>query len=172
MNQRLLLTVLSVSGFVGLCSCKTVPKTLSDDRTPAEWARYLIHNAVWVSLGTLSTQTSILGYPFISVRSISDGPAANSTGIPYFYMPASGITTNDLEADNRVTIMATQSQDKLCEDSDPQEPGCAKVFITGTHVKVHHFVSKLEITQIELLAVSEGLKHITVEEYFSASITE
>lgn len=51
----------------------------------------------WVSIGTISTQKQIQGYPFVSLQSMSDGPVSNGTGIPYLYMSDLDLTAKDTE---------------------------------------------------------------------------
>ncbi|XP_066248397.1 protein CREG1 [Euwallacea similis] len=164
-------------------------------------ARYIIHFNDWVSIATLSTQAAIEGYPFVSLKSLSDGPESNSTGIPYIYMTDMDVSGKDLLKDNRVTIMSTLAQSDYCKkrELDPQDPQCAKVIITGTFVKVSNtseeykfgqdslferhpamrswpeehafYVSKVEPEQIMVLDFYGGAHMVTPQEYFNPSIT-
>lgn len=52
--------------------------------------------ADWVSVATISTQTQIKGYPFVGLKSVSDGTDTNSTGIPYLYMTDMDVSGKDL----------------------------------------------------------------------------
>lgn len=164
-------------------------------------ARYIMHQSDWVSIATISTQSSIKGYPFVGLKSLSDGPETNSTGIPYLYMTEMDISGKDLETDPRVTVMATLAQSDYCrtENFDPQDPRCAKVIISGKFIKInknspeykfgqeslfdrhpamktwptdHEFyVSKVDPIQIDVLDYFGGIKHVSREDYFNANIT-
>ncbi|KAG5877435.1 hypothetical protein JTB14_016893 [Gonioctena quinquepunctata] len=164
-------------------------------------ARYIIHNSDWVSIATISTQDAIRGYPFVTLKSLSDGPKTNSTGVLYLYITPMDVSGKDVQSDNRVTIMATLAQSDYCETEnfDPQDPRCAKVLITGRLKKVdnstseykfgldslfdrhpqmekwpsyHHFyLAKVDIQQIEVLDYYGGLKPVTIEDYFDANVT-
>lgn len=165
-------------------------------------ARYIMHNCNWVSIATISTQDGIKGYPFVSLKSLSDGPKDNSTGIPFLYMTKMDVSGQDVEVNNKVTIMASLAELEYCEreDFDPQDPRCAKVIITGRLKKVnestseyqfgkealfarhpamkdwplnHNFyVAQVEIEQICVLDFFGGIKHVTQEDYFSANVTD
>ncbi|ENN82490.1 protein CREG1 [Dendroctonus ponderosae] len=166
----------------------------------AKTARYIIHNADWVAVGTLSVREDMKGDPFVSLKSISDGPASNSSGIPYLYMTDMDITAIDILANNKVTILASLAQSNYCQEKsyDPQDPRCAKVMLSGTVEKVnksteeHEFakkalferhppmkywpanhgfyVAKVKPTQILLLNNFGGLVTVNVQDYLSASL--
>lgn len=63
-------------------------------------ARYVVHNTGWISLATISTQSKIVGYPFVSLKSFSDGPDNNSTGVPYLYMTDMDVSGKDVIVSN------------------------------------------------------------------------
>ncbi|XP_050514326.1 protein CREG1 [Diabrotica virgifera virgifera] len=179
-----------------------VPRDPPPPWQAALMARYIIHNTGWISIATISTQSSIKGYPFVSLKSLSDGPVKNSTGIPYLYMTEMDVSGKDIESDKRVTIMASLAETDYCESDnfDPQDPRCAKVLISGTLLKIkktspeyqfgkealfekhpsmknwpadHQFyVAKVSPQQIEVLDYFGGLKMVTVDDYFSANITD
>lgn len=50
-----------------------------------------------MSIATISTQDAIKGYPFVSLKSLSDGPETNATGIPYLYMTSMDVSGKDVE---------------------------------------------------------------------------
>ncbi|KTF76280.1 hypothetical protein cypCar_00043263 [Cyprinus carpio] len=57
----------------------------------ARVARYMTHYSDWGHLATISTQQQVIkGLPFGNIFSVSDGPADNSTGIPYFLCDTDG----------------------------------------------------------------------------------
>ncbi|CAH1990826.1 unnamed protein product [Acanthoscelides obtectus] len=164
-------------------------------------ARYIIHNTDWVALATISTQEKIKGYPFVGLKSSSDGPMTKSTGVTYLYMTSMDVSGKDVESDNRVTIMATLAETRYCESKsfDPQDPRCAKVISTGRLVNVpkdtdeyrfgkdalfarhpsmkqwptdHDFyVAKVNFDQIDVLDYFGGIKHVNISDYFNANIT-
>lgn len=51
----------------------------------------------WTSMSTISTHEPLVGYPFVNVFSVSDGPVGNSTGIPYFFLTDMEISMQDLK---------------------------------------------------------------------------
>lgn len=50
----------------------------------------------WVSIATISTQDDIKGFPYVSLKSFSDGPKENSTGTPFLYMTDMDVTGKDV----------------------------------------------------------------------------
>ncbi|KAK9879185.1 hypothetical protein WA026_004033 [Henosepilachna vigintioctopunctata] len=190
--------------FVFLTICASVILGSLAEGPPPVWqkalmARYIIHATDWVSISTISVQKGIEGYPFATIKSFSDGSKENSTGIPYFYMTDKELSQQDLEKDNRCTILATLSEIGYCQKQnyDPQDPRCAKVIITGRLVKVKRdtdeykfgqealfdrhpqmktwpddhgfFVSKLNIEQIEVLDFFGGIAIVKLEDYMKAT---
>ncbi|CAG9863268.1 unnamed protein product [Phyllotreta striolata] len=179
-----------------------VPRVPPEPFQAALMARYIIHNTGWVSIATISTQEAIKGYPFVSLKSLSDGTSQNSTGVPYLYMTEMDVSGKDIQSNNNVSIMATLAETDYCESKnfDPQDPRCAKVLISGKLIKIekstpeynfgmqalfdkhpsmkdwpkdHKFyLAKVELEQIEVLDFFGGLKHVTNKDYFSANITE
>ncbi|KAJ8933740.1 hypothetical protein NQ314_013833 [Rhamnusium bicolor] len=198
------MTSLKIAITLFLCAfCKSdiVPKSPPEPWQAALMARYIMHNSDWVSIATISTQTIIKGYPFVGLKSLSDGPTENSTGVPYLYMTEMDVSGHDLESDKRVTIMATLAQSDYCrtQNLDPQDPRCAKLIISGTYIKInksspeyqfgqdslfdrhptmktwptdHQFyVAKIDPVQIDVLDYFGGIKHVSKEDYFNANIT-
>ncbi|KAF2899695.1 hypothetical protein ILUMI_06480 [Ignelater luminosus] len=112
----------------------------------AKMARYIIHNSDWASIATISTLSEIQTYPFVSLKSVSDGPRDNSTGNLYFYITSMDVSGKDITVDNRVTIMATLAESSYCSQNnlDPQDPRCAKVIISGHFHKVDNATSPEE----------------------------
>ncbi|XP_018572364.1 protein CREG1 [Anoplophora glabripennis] len=191
---------LSLSGFISGADI-IIPKSPPEPWQTALMARYIMHSSDWVSIASISTQKDIIGYPFVSLKSLSDGPKTNSTGIPYLYMTDMDVSGHDLEVDSRVTIMATLAQSDYCrtQQYDPQDPRCAKVIITGKYIKVdkktseytfgqtslfdrhpamktwptghEFFVAKVDPVQIDVLDYFGGIKHVSKEDYFNANIT-
>ena len=72
---------------------------MPDPPTPSEavkMARYIVHNADWTSVATISTMPHIRHYPFVNVLSVSDGPVGNGSGIPYLFMTDLDMSQHDL----------------------------------------------------------------------------
>lgn len=57
-----------------------------------------------MSVATISTQENITGYPYVSLKSLSDGPKNNSTGVPYLYMTTMDVSGHDLEVSHYKNI--------------------------------------------------------------------
>lgn len=53
-------------------------------------------SADWASVATISTLKTTVGYPFVTLKSMSDGPSDNGTGIPYLYMTDLDLSGKDI----------------------------------------------------------------------------
>jgi len=168
----------------------------------AKLARYVVHYSDWASMATISVREPTKGFPFSNVISMSDGTLdGKSTGIPYMYMTDMEMSTHDLHADNRMSLVLTLAQGDYCikQALDPQDPPCARVILTGSTSKIaedseeakfakealftrhpnfidypdgHHFYfAKMNIEHICLLAWYGGAKQLSTEEYFNATLT-
>lgn len=105
----------------------------------AKMARYLVHKAEWVSMGSLSTVDAIKGYPMVNVIAVADSARGEkSTGTLYFYLTMLDYTAQDLSKDNRLTVLLSMDQDLYCSKRgvDPMEPTCARIMISGRAVKL------------------------------------
>lgn len=105
----------------------------------AKMARYLVHKAEWVSMGSLSTVEAIKGYPMVNVIAVADSARGEkSTGTLYFYLTMLDYTAQDLSKDNRLTVLLSMDQDLYCSQRgvDPMEPTCARIMISGRAVKL------------------------------------
>lgn len=105
----------------------------------AKMARYLVHKAEWVSMGSLSTVDAIKGYPMVNVIAAADSARGEkSTGTLYFYLTMLDYTAQDLSKDNRLTVLLSMDQDLSCSKQgvDPMEPTCARIMISGRAVKL------------------------------------
>jgi len=162
-------------------------------------ARYIIHKCDWVSFATISTLESVKGYPYVTLKSMSDGPVNNGTGIPYLYMTEMDVSGKDITVNNNCTIMATLAETDYCnqEDFDPQDPRCAKLIISGKLIQVDNatheynfahdalftrhpamkwwpkdhdfYVAKVELEQIAVLDYFGGMKHVSIKDYLNAN---
>ena len=50
-------------------------------------------------MATIAKREPIVGYPFVNIFSLSDGPIDNSTGVPYMY-----VTEFDMSVEERWKI--------------------------------------------------------------------
>lgn len=91
-----------------------------------------------MTVTSLSIKEGIEGYPMGNLKSISDGPSGNSSGIPYFFTSDVDISCQDYLVDNRATVFATLASTNYCKDNefDPQDPRCPRLFMTGKYVRV------------------------------------
>lgn len=102
-------------------------------------ARYLVHKSNWTSMGTISSQSNLLGFPMVNIISIADSKLnAPSTGHIYFLLTDLDFTAQDLNAYNKLTALFTEDQDLACtiNRTDSMEPTCARVIITGSAVRL------------------------------------
>lgn len=158
-------------------------------------ARYIVNQADWVSVGTISTRKEIESFPAVTLVSYSDGTLGNGSGIPYLYLTPLDFTAQDLAKDSRASLLMSLAQGEYCKDKqwDPMDPRCARVLMTGkikplknesaeleTAKKVffdrhptlvnmpanHHFYfAKLKIMSIVVLDTYGGPKYVPVSDY-------
>ncbi|KZC05320.1 PREDICTED: protein CREG1 [Dufourea novaeangliae] len=158
-------------------------------------ARYIVNQADWVSVATISTRKEIESSPAVTLVSFSDGELGNGSGIPYLYLTPLDFTAQDLAKDNRASMMMTLAQGDYCKSKqwDPMDPRCARVLLSGRvktlknesaeletakkvffarHPKLrnmppnHNFYfAKLKITSIAVLDTFGGPKYVTTRDY-------
>jgi len=116
---------------------------LSNDPPPytdyARMARWLVHNVEWTAMGTISTLSSIAGFPMVNVVAMADSEkGAKSTGEIYFYLTMLDFTAQDLSKKNQLTALFTMDQNLYCtkQNVDPMEPICARVMISAEALRV------------------------------------
>lgn len=86
-------------------------------------------------MGTISTEKSIYGYPMVNVIAMADSAKdEKATGNIYFLLTDLDFTGQDLAVQNKLTAFFSMEQYKHC--SDPMEPTCARVMISGQMVKL------------------------------------
>ncbi|KAJ2947426.1 hypothetical protein O0L34_g17204 [Tuta absoluta] len=164
-------------------------------------ARYVLHNADWASVATISSLPAIQGFPFSNVKSVVDGSLANSTGIPYFYMAPADFTARDLMRNSRVTVQVSLEETRYCENQkwDPEDPRCTRLMLSGKMKRIMHgtpeytfakaalferhpamatwpedhewFVAKLKIAQIAMVDWFGGAKFVPVRDYLAYNYT-
>ncbi|KAL6445063.1 hypothetical protein ACFW04_002164 [Cataglyphis niger] len=160
-------------------------------------ARYVVNQADWAAIATISTRKDIETFPVANLISIGDGPIGNGTGVPYMYLTPLDYTAQDLAKDHRATVLVSLAQGNYCKDKqwDPMDPRCARVLLSGKIVAVKNdttehetakqlffgrhpklenmpadhgfFFAKLKIFAIALLNNFGGPKYISVEDYFN-----
>ncbi|CAI5960606.1 unnamed protein product [Closterium sp. NIES-64] len=133
---------------------------------------------------------------FSNVVSFSDGALGNNTGTPYFYLTPLDPSAADVAADPRASLAVSAMPLGTCDDADPESPLCAKLTLSGelhrvldpeelsfaehalftrhpemqTWPKDHNFhVFKLVLANVFLINGFGGPRHITLEQYYSAS---
>lgn len=107
-------------------------------------ARRLVHQANWASVGTISTDASIEGYPVVTLLSTADSKVgAASTGDIFFYMMDTDLAAMDVKKDNRITFMFSDAQEGGCNQRgvDPWSHECHRTIISGQIKKVMYLLS-------------------------------
>jgi len=162
-------------------------------------ARYVAAVSSWGALATLSTHPGIPGFPFANVFSLSDGPKAAPTGVPYLYLTPMELSVKDLQENPKASLTMSLAQTDYCRnrDLDTQDPLCAHVILTGEVQKVapgsaeekmaraalfarhpemaqwpeghEWYVARLALAHIYLLDYFGGAKVIAPDDYFAAS---
>ncbi|KAK0182735.1 hypothetical protein PV327_000837 [Microctonus hyperodae] len=163
---------------------------------PALVGRYVVNQASWASVATISSHDEISSFPFVNVVAVSDGPLGNGTGVPYIYLTPLDFTAKDIKVDSRVTFMMTLAQGHYCQQKmmDPIDPRCARIILSGKIKKIlkdtdeheiaktavfnrhptlinmptdhEFFFAKLKIAFIAVLDTYGGAKFISNDEYF------
>lgn len=163
--------------------------------------RYIVNQADWTSVATISSRKNIETYPFVNVVSFSDGPLGNGSGIPYLFLTPLDSTAQDLSKDHRATLLMTLSQGDYCknQDWDPMDPRCARILLSGKikplrngsaeleiakqavfgrHPKLigmpsdhRFFLAKLKIESIAVLDTFGGPKYVSVKDYLHPPTT-
>nr|XP_060625735.1 protein CREG2 isoform X1 [Anolis sagrei ordinatus] len=159
-------------------------------------ARERLLAAAWGFLAAASAQEKIQGTPFGNCLSISDGPADNSTGIPFFYMTPKDNTVSDLMKNATASLTLPEAEGDFCRKTivDPDDPRCARLILTGQMVTVppeemefakqalfsrhpvmrkwprsyEWFFMKMNIEHVWLQNWYGGIAAVGLEEYFKA----
>ncbi|KAJ4707577.1 putative Protein CREG1 [Melia azedarach] len=157
----------------------------------AAYARWLVSQNSWGVLNTISKDLG--GAPFGNVVSFSDGLPNEGSGIPYFYLTTLDPTASNALKDKRSSLTISEYPLGTCGKSDPENPSCAKITLTGKLLVVdknskeeeyarsalftkhpemkgwpkdHNFqFFKLEIEDIFLINWFGGPKPLTVDQY-------
>lgn len=128
----------------------------------AKMARYLVHKAEWVSMGSLSTVEAIKGYPMVNIIATADSARGDkSTGTLFFYLTMLDYTAQDLSKDNRLTVLLSMDQDLDCSKRgiDPMEPTCARIMISGRAVKLEEGTDEFNFGKNAMFSRHPAAKH-------------
>ncbi|TWW63868.1 protein CREG1 [Takifugu flavidus] len=164
----------------------------------ARVARFVAHRCDWASMATVSTHKPVVGQPFSNVFSVSDGPVCSGTGVPYMYLTHMEISVQDLQVNPQASMSMSLAQTHYCREQgfDPQSPLCAHIILSGSVMEVNGteaefakkalfsrhpemmdwpsdhgwFFAKFNITQVWVLDYFGGVKTVTPEEYFNATL--
>lgn len=157
----------------------------------AAYARWLVSQNSWGVLNTIAADLG--GSPFGNVVSFSDGLPGKGAGIPYFYLTTLDPTAAYALKDSRSSLTISEYPVGTCGKTDPENPTCAKITLSGKlklvdanskeaefgrsalfakHSEMkgwpvsHNFqVFKLEIEHIFLINWFGGPKPLTVDQY-------
>ncbi|KAK5649497.1 hypothetical protein RI129_000526 [Pyrocoelia pectoralis] len=192
---------LFITLFCDLDAMTIITSDPPDPKLKALSARYIIHNTDWVSIATISTLPFAKSYPFANIKSMSDGPVSQGTGVPYILMTGIDFSGKDLEVDRKCSLMASLAELPYCQknDYDPEDPRCGRLILIGQFEKldnttseyafaknalysrhpamriwpkVHKFyIGKLVIENIIILNDFGGEVMVKVEDYFNANST-
>ncbi|WOG93375.1 hypothetical protein DCAR_0312659 [Daucus carota subsp. sativus] len=160
----------------------------------AHFARWLVSQSFWGDLSTI--ESDLGGAPFGNVVSFSDGTPDKGTGIPYFYLTLLDPTARNALKDQRSSFTLSEYSLGTCGKTDPENPTCAKITLTGKLKMVdgksseakyaltalfskhpemkdwpkdHNFqIFKLDIEDIFLINWFGGRKPLTVDQYLHA----
>lgn len=121
----------------------------------AKMARWLVHNADWTAMGTVSTLPAIAGFPMVNVIAVADSAkGAKSTGEVYFYLTMLDFTAQDLSKKNELTALFSMDQSLYCSkrDIDPMEPTCARLMISGEALRVPENTKEFEFATAAMIS--------------------
>lgn len=131
---------------------------------PALVARYIVNQAEHAAVATISTRKDIDTYPVANIIAYSDGLIGNGTGIPYMYITPHGEIAQNLDKDNRATLLISISETTYCQNKqlDPMDPRCPSVMLTGKFAAVNN------TAEYETEAQLFSERHPTLKNLFSS----
>ncbi|XP_054479670.1 protein CREG1-like [Anoplopoma fimbria] len=161
-------------------------------------ARFVSHQCDWASVATVSTHQPVVGRPFSNTLSVSDGPQGAGTGTPYLYLTRRDVSVQDLQVSSEASLSMSLAQTDYCRQQgfDPQSPLCAHIILSGSVLEVNGteaefakkslfsrhpemmdwpsdhdwFFAKFNITLVWVLDYFGGVKTVSPEEYFQATL--
>ncbi|EFN66213.1 Protein CREG1 [Camponotus floridanus] len=132
---------------------------------PALVARYVVNQADYAAVATISTRKDIDTYPVANVIAYSDGLIGNGTGIPYMYITTHDHYTTivqDLDKDNRATLLISLVLTNYCGNNlDVMNKRCPSVLLTGKFAAVN------DTAEYETEAQLFSKRHPTLENRIS-----
>ncbi|XP_010913466.1 uncharacterized protein [Elaeis guineensis] len=127
-----------------------------DPADAAATARWLVSRNSWGVLSTISSDLE--GAPFGNVVSFSDGPPGDGRGIPYFYLTTLDPTARDALKDERSSLTLSEFPLGTCGETDPENPTCAKLTLTGKLKLVDSQSMEAEFAQLALFSKHAEMK--------------
>lgn len=100
-----------------------------DPNDAHKMARWLVASTSWAVISTTSLHLN--GSAWGNVADFSDGPPANSTGVPYFYLTMLDPTPQDLAVNPTCSVTISEASLGTCGTTDTEDPRCAKITLHG-----------------------------------------
>ena len=130
-------TVTSSSAAAAAAAAAAVTGAMPPWNETAARARWLVYNSLWTTVSTVSVMLD--GKPWGNIRSIADGVGANSTGLPFLYLPTPDPTAVDIRANAHATISLSEAAigarvvngTEICGDMDAEDPTCGRIHLNG-----------------------------------------
>ncbi|KAG1327029.1 protein CREG1 [Cocos nucifera] len=135
-----------------------------DPDDAAATARWLVSRNSWGVLSTISSDLE--GAPFGNVVSFSDGPPGDGHGIPYFYLTTLDPTARDALKDERSSFTLSEFPLGTCGETDPENPTCAKLTLTGKLKLVDSQSTEAEFAQLALFSKHAEMKDWPEDHHF------
>ena len=131
-------------------------------------ARYIVNQADWVSVATISARKDIESFPAVNLVSYSDGLLGNGSGIPYLYLTTLDFTAKDLAKDNRASMLMSLAQGEYCRNKrwDPMDPRCARVLLTGKIKPLKNESAEIEVAKKAVFTRHPGLINMPADHHF------
>ncbi|KOC60746.1 Protein CREG1 [Habropoda laboriosa] len=131
-------------------------------------ARYIVNQADWASVATISSRKDIPSFPAVTLVSYTDGLLGNGSGVPYLYLTPLDFTAQDLAKDNRASLLMTLAQGDYCKNKkwDPMDPRCARILMSGKIKPLKNESMELEYAQKTFLKRHPGLANMPANHHF------
>ncbi|KAJ4972884.1 hypothetical protein NE237_006058 [Protea cynaroides] len=127
-----------------------------DPVNAAATARWLVSLNSWGVLSTISSDMG--GAPFGNVVSFSDGLPSQGLGVPYFYLTTLDPTARYALKDQRSSFTISEYPIGTCGSTDPENPTCAKLTLTGKLKLVDRHSSEAEFAERALFSKHAEMK--------------
>ncbi|KAA8530279.1 hypothetical protein F0562_004988 [Nyssa sinensis] len=130
----------------------------------AAFARWLVSQSSWGVLNTISSDLG--GSPFGNVVSFSDGLPDDGRGIPYFYLTTLDPTASNALKDQRSSFTVSEYPIGTCGKTDPENPTCAKITLTGKLQLIDDNSDEAEFAQTALFTKHPEMKDWPMDHNF------